>query len=338
MSVPNVKISVIIPARDAEGVLPRCLDAIKNSSQSPYELMVVDDHSSDPTGEIARRRSVKVLKTEAPSGPGAARNLGAREASGDILCFIDADVVIEPGTLARISSHFQTDSSLTAVFGSYDDAPAEPNFLSQYKNLQHHYVHQTAKREATTFWAGCGAIRRRVFLEVGGFDADKYPTPSIEDIELGYRITANGYRIGLDKNLRVKHLKRWTFRSHIQTEILRRALPWSRLILDSRRPLEDLNLTTTHRLSAGLTWLLITACVLVPFHYLFIVPVVVISLALLVMNRGFYSFLFRHRGCRFVLKAVPFHLLHYWYSAGTFAFCWLLRPYEDLRSRFKRLA
>jgi len=313
---------VIIPARDAENVLPRCLDAIKNSSQIPYELIVVDDHSSDSTAEVACRSGARLLKTGAQSGPSAARNLGAGEASGDILCFIDADVVIQPETLERISSHLERDSSLSAVFGSYDDDPAEPNFLSQYKNLQHHYVHQKAKTEATTFWAGCGAVRRQVFLEVGGFDADKYPTGSIEDIELGYRITGNGYRVVLDKNLCVKHLKRWTFQSHIQTEILQRALPWSRLILDNAHIPADLNLTIVHRVSAGLIWLLVALCLPFGFHFHFVVPMVFILLALFVLNCGFYSFLLRRRGFGFVLKAVPLHFLHYWYSAGTFAFCW----------------
>ena len=57
--------------------------------------------------------------------------------------------------------------------------------VSQYRNLLHHFVHQHGHAEASTFWAGCGAIRRAAFDAVGGFDAARFPRPSIEDIELG---------------------------------------------------------------------------------------------------------------------------------------------------------
>src|SRR5438046_3174896 len=116
MSERNVKISVVIPARDAESVLSRCLDAIEQSSHIPHELIVVDDNSTDSTAAIAHRSGAKVLKTIAQSGPGGARNLGARAATGEVLLFVDADVVIQPNTLARVLWHFQKDSLLAALF------------------------------------------------------------------------------------------------------------------------------------------------------------------------------------------------------------------------------
>src|SRR5215831_16410422 len=135
-----MKISVIIPARDAEAVLPRCLEAIFKSSMTPHEVIVVDDQSSDRTAQIAERSGAKVLKTKVQIGPGGARNLAAREATGQVMLFIDADVVIRSDTLARVSAHFLGKDPIAAVFGSYDDEPSEPNFVSQYKNIQHHYV------------------------------------------------------------------------------------------------------------------------------------------------------------------------------------------------------
>ena len=95
------------------------------------------------------------------------RNLCAQIAQGDLLFFFDADVIIPPDALRQIVVAFQHDPNLTAVFGSYDDMPFESNFLSQYKNLLHHYVHQTANEEASTFWTGCGAIRREIFFKIG---------------------------------------------------------------------------------------------------------------------------------------------------------------------------
>jgi GT2 family glycosyltransferase len=139
---------------------------------------------------------------------------------------------------------------LTALFGSYDDAPAATNFLSQYKNLFHHYVHQIANEEASTFWGACGAIRREVFLKLGGFD-ESYHQPCIEDIELGYRLKRAGYRIRLLKTLQVKHLKHWGVKSLLKTDFFQRALPWTELILRDRRLVNDLNLKTSSRVSVA---------------------------------------------------------------------------------------
>jgi GT2 family glycosyltransferase len=154
---------------------------------------------------------------------------------------VDADVTIPPDAIGQITAAFRREPDLAAVFGSYDDAPAATNFLPQYKNLFHHYVHQTAREEASTFWGACGAIRREVFLTFGGFD-ERYRQPSIKDIELGYRLKRAGYRIRLCKALQVKQLKRWGVVSLLKSDFFHRALPWTELILRDRRFINDLNL------------------------------------------------------------------------------------------------
>src|SRR5439155_18197341 len=115
--------------------------------------------------------------------PAVARNLAAGEARGAVLFFVDADVRLAPDAVARVQTEFQSDPGLAALFGSYDQLPAAPNFISQYKNLLHHFVHQDSADEGTSFWAGCGAIRRDIFASLGGFNTG-YRRPSIEDIEL----------------------------------------------------------------------------------------------------------------------------------------------------------
>jgi len=325
-------ISVIVPAHNAERFLPRCLDALRASTRPAHEIIVVDDVSTDGTPRIAAERGARVLRMERQSGPGGARNRAAAEATGDVLLFIDSDVVARPDTLARVAATFEAQPDLAALFGSYDDAPAEPSFVSQYKNLQHHFVHQQGSPEANTFWAGCGAIRRGVFLEVGGFDLEKYPVPSIEDIELGYRLRERGHRILLDKDLQVKHLKRWFFWPLLRTEIVCRAAPWSRLILECRRTALDLNLKVADRVSSVLAGLL----VILPLGALLWPPALALWLACLllvvVLNRAFYGFFLRRRGLLFTLRVIPVHLLYYLYSAGTFTVCWLQHKLAAARS------
>lgn len=146
----------------------------------------------------------------------------------------------------------QRDATIDACFGSYDDMPAADGLVSQYKNLLHHYVHQHGAESAGTFWTACGAIRKTSFIEAGGFCED-YKTPSMEDIELGTRLCCQGKKIRLVKAMQARHLKRWTFRELLRSDILERAVPWSRLILAEPRASKDLNLNRSARLSAATT-------------------------------------------------------------------------------------
>ncbi len=247
-------VSVIVPAYNAASTLAACLKSAQRAK--PLEIILVDDGSSDETPTIAASFGVKLIRTEGRSGPAAARNLGARAARGAVLFFVDADVQMYDGTVDRVWDAFQVDPSLDALIGSYDDSPADPDFLSQYKNLMHCFVHQSAQTEASTFWSGCGAIRRDLFLAHSGFSSD-YGRPAIEDIELGYRLIQARRKIRLDRELCVKHLKRWTFWGLVKTDILDRGIPWSELILRDRNMPNDLNLALSQRVSVALVYLLL---------------------------------------------------------------------------------
>lgn len=277
-------ISVIIPAFNAAEHLERCLQALAESSLRPLEVIVVDDGSTDASAEVARAAGAIVVATGAQSGPAKARNLGARAAKGAILFFLDADVCVHPDTIERVAEAFQRDPSLDAVIGSYDDSPGSKDFLSQYKNLMHSFVHHTSSAEAGTFWSGCGAIRRDVFLAFGGFD-ESYTRPSIEDIELGYRLRSAGKKIVLDRDIQVKHLKHWTFWNLIRTDIFSRGIPWTELILRDRHMPNDLNLHLSQRVSVALTFLLSGMSLFAAFWWqgYFLVPL--FALLFLVLGR-----------------------------------------------------
>lgn len=323
-------VSVIIPAYNAGQYLDRCISAISASSYSNYEIIVVDDSSTDNSADIARMKNVKLFQLPRQSGPAAARNLGAQKAQGDILFFVDSDVIVQQSTVERVVADLQEHPEIAALFGSYDDTPAEKNFLSQYKNLYHHFVHQQSSNNAVTFWAGCGAIRREVFQKACGFDHTRYTRPSIEDIELGCRMSRMGYKILLDKELQVKHLKQWTLKSLICTDIFYRAIPWSRLTLESREVVNTLNLQTSQRISACLVGLSI---MLAPF--LLLEPRLFFLILLFVggvffLNHNLYGFFLNHRGPKFAALAFPLQLFYYFYSGVTFVLCWSIHLLRKL--------
>jgi len=321
---PNI--SVIIPVYNGADYLNLCLQAVAASDYRAYESIVVDDGSTDDGRGIAAQFPLSprvVHLADGPRGPAYARNRGAEAACGAILFFLDADVVLSPGALRRVANLFQERSDVAAVFGSYDSRPAAAGMISRYRNLLHHFVHQDGNREASTFWAGCGAIRRSVFEEIGGFDDKRFSCPSIEDIELGYRLRQSGHRILLDKGLQGTHLKSWNLYSLIRTDISCRAMPWSRLILETKKLPNDLNLKLGQRVSFALIALACAFLALAAVRPKWLAVSAAALLGVIALNRKLYGFFFRQHGAFFAAACIPLHLLYYLYSGFSYLYVWL---------------
>lgn len=327
------KISVIVPVFNGEKFLPSCLGAIFGSDFTDFEVIVADDCSTDGSVRISGDMGASVVRTPKRGGPAAARNLAAASARGGILLFIDADVVVKPHTISKVASRLDNRPEISALFGSYDDEPGEKNFLSQYKNLHHHFIHQNSNCEAATFWAGLGAVRREVFIAAGGFNPDMFSVPSIEDIELGMRLRSLGHRISLEKDIQAKHLKKWTPWSVIKTDIFCRALPWSKLLVTSGGLINDLNMKASHRVSAVLVMLMFGIVPAIPWFPIMLLPASLLLFAVLLLNRDIFAFFARKRGLWFATSALPWQLFYFLYSSLAFAFCWI--SYE-LKTGFNR--
>ncbi|MEB3231992.1 MAG: glycosyltransferase family 2 protein [Leptolyngbyaceae bacterium] len=312
-------ISLIIPVYNGGDSFKQCLTSITQSHHTPDEVIVVADGDTDGSWQVAESFGAKVLRFPTPGGPARARNLGASVAQGDILFFVDADVELHPNTLSLVLEAFQQHDDIAALIGSYDDAPGAVNFLSQYKNLFHHYTHQTSSSNAFTFWGACGAIRRSIFNEMGGFD-ERYLKPCVEDIELGYRLKQAGHSIRLCKNIQVKHLKEWKPISLLRAEIFYRAIPWTELILDNPNVAMNLNLSLANRLSVILTLMLILSIMLGFFLPIIWFSSLIILIALLMINREIYHFFYINRGLRFTLQVIPWHWFYFLYGGMAFAY------------------
>ncbi len=320
----ETSISVIVPAYRAAHYLERCLPPLiaMRDRGDVKEVIVVDDRSPEPsTVETAKRLGATVLEMPVNGGPGAARNLAAREAVGDIFWLIDADVVAHDSGPLKIREAFK-DPDTGAVFGSYDNAPPEKNFASTYKNLVHRYYHQRARLDSESFWSGCGAVRRSVYLELGGFDEKKFGRPAIEDVEFGHRIREAGWRIKLLPDLLGTHLKRWTLPEVIRTDIFQRAVPWSYLILSGRGVSNDLNVSTAERARAAVAGLLLLSFLAAPlFPPLSLLVLLTLGGLVAAINAPLFMFFLEERGPWFALRAVLYHQLYYLYSSATFAIC-----------------
>lgn len=310
-------LSVIVPAYNGRKVLAHALDALARSDlpRSKWELIVVDDASTDNTAEIAARYADVVVRLPGkPHGPAYARNRGCESALGEILIFVDADVCVHPGTLGQFLDLFRAQPDVGAIFGSYDDAPPAVGIVSQYRNLLHHYVHHRNAGDAETFWAGCGAVRRKLFNECGKFDEWHYYRPQIEDIELGHRIRAHGHRILLRPEIQCTHLKRWTLRAVITTDLHDRGVPWMRLLVQQGNAAnnEVLNVRLREKVNTILVWVALGLFITAAFtrSWLWAVAGLAVVTWVLLTNRAMYHFFLR-RGWKLGLAAVPLHLMYY---------------------------
>ncbi len=328
----TLTVTVIIPAKDAAAHLKTCLQRLSLCQPPADEVIVVDDGSSDDTAAVAESFGTKVIRLASNCGPAVARNTAAKEAISEVLFFIDADVAVYPDTIGRVKRWFESENPPDGVIGSYDQDPPEPNFISQYKNLSHAYFHQRGNPDASTFWTGCGAIRREAFFRVGGF-SENYRRPCIEDIEFGYRVIENGSRIAMDHDLQVTHQKRWSFWGMVSTDIFDRGIPWTQLILSKHKLPNDLNLRRTQRYSAVAAWLTVAVALHALFAGLDLRHGVVTALLagfVAFENRDLYSFINHRKGFTFTLGAFFINWLYLLYSALSFGIgciAWLIsRP------------
>jgi glycosyltransferase involved in cell wall biosynthesis len=312
-------VSVVVPVYNGGKAFHACAEALLAALGPMDELIVVADGASDEAWRVLEGTRARIHVTEQTRGPAAARNTGAHLASGDVLFFVDADVVIPADAVERVRQAFAEEPALDALIGSYDADPGDAAFLSQYRNLLHHHTHQTASERAHTFWGACGAVRREAFWAVGGFD-EGYAYPCVEDIELGYRLSASGRRIRLVKDLQVKHLKAWTARSITHTDVLRRAVPWTELLLHKGSIENDLNVDVRSRLSVAAVWALPLAVLLAVWApgTAFATAFGLVALVV-ILNGTFYAFLRKERGAAFALRALPWHALYFAYSGLGFA-------------------
>ncbi len=313
----TLRASVVVPAHAAAADLAACIDALERSDldRESWELIVVDDASPAPLDGANLYRADSLIRIENdPRGPAFARNRGAEQASADIVVFVDADVEVHSDALSRMVESMETDESVSAVIGSYDSAPPHGGIVSRYRNLLHHYVHQRSAGNVESFWAGCGAVRAKVFNACGGFDETRFTRPEIEDVELGYRLRDVGHRIVLDPRVLCTHRKRWTLAGMVKTDFARRGVPWTRLLLERKMLLSPrgLSLGASERLSL----LLAVAAVVVgiaaaPSRSITVAATAAVALAtFVIVNRDLLGWLNRERGIGFAISAIPLHLLY----------------------------
>jgi glycosyltransferase involved in cell wall biosynthesis len=314
--VVSMLTTVIVPFHRNVAMLRRVLAPFRDRAATT-ELLVAGDGPTEDWVPVADEVGAARIHWAVAQGPAVARNRAASVARGRYLLFVDGDVIAEPGVVARVEAFFAARPEMAAVFGAYDEAPEAPAFISQYRNLQHRYVHRVHTGDARTFWAGLGAVRAEAFLGVGGYD-ERFRRPSVEDIDLGYRLTAAGHRIAIDPDLNGKHLKRWTFLSSLVSDVRDRGVPWTQLIQRYGGLTTDLNLAWTLRLSVACAYLAVASLALGLLDARAWLVTVAAFVALVWLNVDYYAYFNRVRGPWFATRVVGAHFVHHLCNGVSF--------------------
>ena len=198
------KATVVIPAYNAQQTIVHAIQAVlAQTYPGDIEIIVVDDGSTDRTGEMAQSfREVKYIRQD-NAGPASARNKGASTGKGQFIFFTDSDCIAHRNWIEKILKCF-SDDNIGVVCGSYGIANHQSILArSIHREIlyRHHFL---MPRFVRAFGSYNFCVRRRVFDEAGGFD-ESYRRASGEDNDLSYKILKNGHRIFFAKDALVDH-------------------------------------------------------------------------------------------------------------------------------------
>ena len=294
------RISVVMPVYNAEKLLPECLEALRANTDVDFEIVVVDDTSTDRSREIAAEYGARVVPSGGRLGPAGARNVGAREATGEIIFFVDSDVMVRRDTLRRLAEAFDEDPTLDGVIAVQAPQMRFRDICSLYKNLWMYWTYaRRAGEDVPLFYTTAAAIRTRTFVDSGGFDVN-YANPNVEDTDYGQKLGQLGYRIRVLPDLEVEHVKGYDLRGLLRVDYMR-SVALARLKLRKRADTitqNDTSVPLSYMLSVPLSGLLVLLLLgaMVLRSPALLVTTFLAFLAIIVLNVPFLRLLRVHGG------------------------------------------
>lgn len=310
--------SVIIPVHNREKTIEETLDSVSSMNYKKYEIIIVDGGSTDRTVSKIRkfmRKNKNIrLYVERGSSKGGARNLGAKKARGEILIFVDSDVIIPKNTITLILNSFEKERDSIAVVGIFSSDCKPQNFVSKYKNLHMHYTLVELPKYIDTLVGALFAIKKDVFMKTGGFNEK---LPYVEDIEFGQRLSKMGYKIHLDKKLGVIHLRRFSFKGLLKNDF-EGAVHWMWLLLknfNAKKVIKHKRFTDktiNFILSVPISYLLLLSLIFSIQNPLSISGIIsaILFILFLFLNFGFFRLVRKRNGLKFCLFSIPLRFIN----------------------------
>ncbi|MCF6289502.1 MAG: glycosyltransferase family 2 protein [Desulfobacterales bacterium] len=304
-------ISIIIPNHNGAATLGNCLRAALASDYDNFEVVVVDDCSTDSSRKIIAAHPCSLIRLPVRSGAAVARNTGAANSKGEILFFIDADCLLEPDALARAARAVAAHGTNTAIGGTYTLRPFDPGFFSRFQSAFIHYSETKTPDRPDYIASHALVIRSETFKKSSGFPETFMPI--IEDVEFSHRLRKNGVRLVMEPKILVRHIFNLNLTASLKNGF-RKAHYWTRYSLHNRDLMVDSGTASKELKSAVLTWF-ISFCLLLIGHLsqepAWLLPLALIIPATLLLNRGQLIAFYRAGGPGFLFLAASYYFLLY---------------------------
>lgn len=294
-------ISIVIPTYNAERFMPDLLGSIFRNKVDDMEVIIVDDCSKDDTVKIAKNYPVRVIELAKNGGPAEARNIGVEAAKGDIIFFLDADVIVMDGTIQEVKDYFDRNPSANCVIGVCDTEPLNKGFVPTYMAM-FEYIHLigTPENKVSVFAPRCGAIKKDFFQKIGAYN-ESYKGADVEDFELARRINKIDCII-LNQRIMVKH-QFANFKQAVRN-YFKRAVMWVHLFFKEKK-LDNAGPTAPSNGIAAI-------CAFLSFMSIFFMPFIdivkyafsVLLIIFLFANMKWWNFMRREAGLLFSIKAL----------------------------------
>jgi glycosyltransferase involved in cell wall biosynthesis len=308
-------ISVIIPCYNSESTIGKCLDAALGSDYGYFEVIVVDDLSSDNSVEVIKRHPCSLIRFEEHRGASVARNTGARQAGGETLFFIDADCVLKRDALRLVAELYRRHGD-AVIGGTYTPIPHDRGFFSTFQSIFIHYS-ETKSPEPDYVATHAMIISRRLFAESGGFDEDFMPI--LEDVEFSHRMRRSGVRLLMAPELQVEHIFNFSLMGSLRNAI-RKSKFWTMYSMRNKDLMKDSGTASVELKVNTLCWPLCAALLALYAkggHGLYALAALFVFMANMMVNRNFLRAILNAAGPAYAIKAVLYYALVYPVAVGT---------------------
>ena len=325
-------ISVIIPNHNGEKTISLCLEGALASDHANYEVIVVDDCSSDSSVSIIEKYTCRLIRLADHGGASKARNTGAANSAGDVLFFIDADCIMQPDTLSRASAAYLENEPGVIIGGTYSWLPYDKNFFSIFQSVYIHYSETKNCRNPDYIASHAMLIPADIFQKSGGFNEQFMPI--LEDVELSHRLKRIGYDLHMDPLIQVQHIFNFTLARSLRNGI-RKSKYWSIYSIKNRDMLSDSGTASRELkynvLSCFLNVALLLLALLFKNGYL-AAPVPLLFGSNLYLNRSLVRAFHAVRGPFFAFLAVLYYTSLYPFAVGLGVSSAIFSQHFGLRS------
>jgi len=325
---------VVIPNYNGSKTIGKCLEAVLSSAYDAFEVVVVDDASTDNSVEVTSTFPCRLIRFDRHAGASRARNAGARESTGEIIFFIDADCIVERDTLSRVQKAFIGQEGVV-IGGSYTPVSYDSNFFSIFQSIYINYS-ELKRAEPDYIATHSMAIEKMMFEKSGGFP-ERF-LPIIEDVEFSHRLRRSGYKLLMDPDILVRHIFNFTFWKSMRNAY-RKSHYWIMYSLSNRDLFSDSGTASKELKVNVLSYFLILLSLLLYPVFLsssFLIFPLFLSVFNLFMNRNLLRAFYHAKGLFFSLPASLYYTLIYPLAVGAGSFTGMIQYYRNAKQEKSR--